>query len=101
MKNLSTLEVINSESNTEFGFFFIEFSNGKSLQCCLTSVHQDAEEFHDNGPIFLNQIEIGNSGYSEGLCADCNEWAVVEGEWSHIEEFLSEQARNCGVQIVA
>jgi hypothetical protein len=101
MKNLNDLKVTNIESNTEFGFFFVEFSNGKSLQCCLKALRQSEEEHFENGPIFLNQIEHDNSGFSDGLCADCNEWAVVDGEWGHIIDFLIERARENGVQIVA
>lgn len=97
MNELNRLSIKNSESNTEHGFYFVEFENGKSLQCCLVSSKKnDFEEQY-----FHNQIEIGNSGYSEGLCADCNEWAAKGDEWAHIEEFLIEVARCDGVQIIA
>lgn len=97
MNKLKNLVVKNSEVDTEFGFFFVELQNGKSLQCCLKQ-YQD----HEGGePYFLKQIEIDNSGYSDGLCADCNNWAVIDNEWSHIEEFLIDHARLAGVEIVA
>ncbi len=101
MMNLNDLTVINAESDMENGFFFVEFSNGKSLQCCLKVLRQNEEDFFENGPIFLNQIEHDNSGFSYGVCGDCNEWAVVDGEWGHILDFLVDTARTHGVQIVA
>ncbi|MBB1438389.1 hypothetical protein [Shewanella sp. SG41-4] len=99
MKNLNDLKVINVESNTESGFFHVEFSTGNSLQCCLKHLRQSEDEFFENGPIFLNQIEHDNSGFDDGLCADCNEWAFVDGEKEHILEFLINRARENGVQI--
>ena len=62
MNELNRLPIKNSESNTEHGFYFVEFENGNSLQCCLVSSKKnDFEEQY-----FHNQIEMGNSGYSEG-----------------------------------
>lgn len=102
MNNINEMAIKNVEADIEHGFFFVEFENGKSLQCCLKAQRQTEEELFHNGVIFLNQIEVGNSGFNEGLCADCNEWAVGEDdEWEHIEEFLIEQARSNGVEIVA
>lgn len=91
MIDLNNLNVVNMEANTEHGFFFVEFESGKSLQCCLEN--KDGE--------CIEQIKVGDSGYLDGLCADCNEWAATEdGEWSHIELFLVERARAIGVQII-
>ncbi|MBO1894258.1 hypothetical protein HNW13_000360 [Shewanella sp. BF02_Schw] len=100
MKNLNDLKVTNVESKTEDGFFFVEFSTGKSLQCCLKALNQSEDELMENGPIFLNQIEHDNSGFDDGLCADCNEWALVDGENEHILEFLIDRARENGVHII-
>jgi len=97
MNNLNDLKITNTESNIDNGFFFVEFENGKSLQCCLKSYQDDA----DSEPYYVDQIEVCNSGYTEGLCGDCNEWAAIDGEWSHIEEFLIDQARLVGIEIVA
>jgi hypothetical protein len=97
MTNLNELVVKNRESDTEYGFFFVEFENGKSLQCCLVSKQDNC----DDEPYFVDAIEIDNSGYNDGICGDVNEWASEDGEWSHIEEFLIEQARKYGVSIAA
>ena len=96
MINLNELKVINAESNLEHGFFFVELDNGKSLQCCLKQHGSD-----DEGYYFANQIEVDNNGYSDGICADANEWAADEYEWGHIQDFLIDQARGSGVEIVA
>ena len=91
MKNLNDMNVVNAEANIEYGFFFVEFEGGKSLQCCL--VH--------NGEGFEMKINSKDSGFDQGLSYDCNEWAAGEdGEIGHIEDFLLEQAREIGLQIV-
>lgn len=97
MTNLNELTVINAECDTTNGFFFVEFTNGKSLQCCLKSYRNDEESEH----YFLAQIDVDSSGYDDGLCGDCNDWAVIDGEWSHIIDFLIDEARKVGVEIVA
>lgn len=97
MSNLNDLTVTNAEYDLDNGFFFIELSNGKSLQCCLKSYQED--EF--SVPCFHAQIELDNNGYNNGLCADCNEWAVFDGEWSHINDLLIDEARKIGIEIVA
>lgn len=102
MKNLNELVVVNAEANVEHGFFFVEFDNGKSLQCCLKAAKQDEQDLHDNGPQYLNQIEIDNNGFDEGLSYDANEWAQDEdGEMGHVQDLLIEQARQYGIEIVA
>lgn len=97
MTTLNTLKMKNKDYDTETGFFWVEFENGKSLQCCLVS-KQDSE---DDEPYFAKAIEIDNSGYNDGICGDVNEWASIDDEWAHIEEFLINQARSCGIEIVA
>ena len=97
MTNLNELVIKNRESDTESGFFWIEFESGKSLQCCLVSKQDSC----DDEPYFVDAIETDNSGYNDGICGDVNEWASVNNEWDHIEYFLIEQARKCGVSIVA
>ena len=91
MKNLNELAVLNAEANLEHGFFFVEFEGGKSLQCCL--VH--------NGEDYEMNIDSIDSGFDQGLSYDCNKWAKNEdGEIGHIEEFLFEQAKKSGLEII-
>ena len=78
-------------------FFFVEFFNGRSLQCCLERENggEDCDYY------FIEQIEVGNSGHNEGASLDCNAWAADEdGSIDHVELFLIEQARMIGVEIV-
>src|SRR5690554_2415684 len=91
MKNLNKLAIINKDYDLETGFFWIEFSNGKSLQCCLKEQRQDEQELYENGPIFLEQIELDNNGHNEGICYDVNKWARDEdGDMEHVHDFLIE-----------
>lgn len=101
---MQNLTVKNREADLETGFFFVEFTNGQSLQCCLKSLSQTEEEHFANGTIYLNQIEVGNSGHSEGICSDVNAWAAGDDDadaWDSVELFLIEQARIAGVEVVA
>ena len=101
MTNLNDLKIVNRDYDVEAGFFWVEFDDGKSLQCCLVTKQDD----FDSEPYHTDEIEIGNSGYIDGLCGDCNNWAAdysdsSGGEWGHIEDFLIEQARIIGIEIV-
>lgn len=96
MTNLNDLNVVNREYSLESGFFWVEFENGKSLQCCLVSLGNDGC-YTEYAP----QVDINNNGFDDGLSWDNNQWAADEdGETWHIEEFLINQARQCGLQIV-
>lgn len=94
MKNL---KIVNVEQNNECGFFFVEFGSGKSVQCCLKANPLEGGEF--NG--YANQIEVDNNGFGEGLSLECNEWAINKYGEEEVHEFLIEQARKAGIQIVA
>ena len=97
MKNLNELAIKNREANLVHGFFFVEFFDGRSLQCCLVSKLDN----ENDDPYFVEQIEADNSGHDEGLSYDCNKWAADEdGGLEHVELFLIEQARMVGVEIV-
>lgn len=102
---MQNLTVKNREADLEAGFFWVEFTNGQSLQCCLKELQQTEEEHDANGTIYLNQIEVGGNGHSEGICADVNGWAAQSDNeddlWDEVELFLIEQARSAGVEIVA
>lgn len=101
--NIETLNNLEIETlSAENGFFFVEFKNGLSLQCCLDEVKQSEEDLYENGPVYLDQIQCDNSGFDEGLCWDCNEWAAGDNdEISHINDFLIEKAREIGISIVS
>lgn len=64
MTNLNDLNVVNAEANLKYGFFWVEFENGKSLQCCLKAAHQDEQDLFENGPIYLEMVELDNNGYN-------------------------------------
>lgn len=102
LNELNELNVVNREYNLETGFFWVEFENGKSLQCCLVEQHQTDEERYKSGrSIYLEQVDINDNGFDYGLSWDNNQWAVGEdGEAEHIEEFLIEQAKQAGLEII-
>ena len=98
MTNLNELAVTKRDYDLESGFFWVEFENGESLQCCLKGIRDEDGDYVG----YATQVEIGNSGFDAGLSWDCNQWAAGEdGEVGHIEDFLLEQARKAGLQIVA
>jgi len=94
---LNQFTVVSREYSLESGFFWVEFESGKSLQLCL-----NAELDNSNALVkYTPQVSIYDNGYYEGLSRDNNQWAQAEdGSTEHIEEFLIEQARQCGLQIV-
>lgn len=94
MKNINTLEITNVESDTEHGFFFVVFGNGESIQCCLQSNPQDL------GSPYLEQVHTWDNGHDYGICRDVNAWAVENGDWEYINQFLLTQARKNGIRVV-
>lgn len=97
MKNINEMEIINRDYDLDSGFFWVEFEGGKSLQCCLKGIRDEDGNYAG----YAEQIEIGNNGFDEGLSWDCNEWAADEdGEAKHIEDFLLEQAKIAGLEII-
>lgn len=102
MINLNALEVVSREYDLENGFFWVEFENGKSVQCCLKELRQGEQELYENGTVYLEQVELDNNGCNDGTCGDVNAWAAdEEGEMEHVNDFLIEQAREAGLEIVA
>ncbi len=98
MKTISEMKIISRDYDLDSGFFWVGFEGGKSLQCCLKGIRNEDGQYAG----YAEQIEIGNSGFDEGSSWDCNEWAAgAYGEAGHIEEFLIDQARKIGLQIVA
>ncbi|MGL6121469.1 MAG: hypothetical protein ACRC1W_00225 [Shewanella sp.] len=92
--NLNSLKVVNSGAVVEDGYYFVEFEDGKILQCCLVASFDNSH--------FLNEVDCTNSGFTSGPCAECNEWAVgADGDWLHIDQFLIDKATADGVLIVA
>lgn len=96
------MKIINREYDLGRGFFWVEFDNGKRLQCRLKEAKQSEQELFENGPQYLDQIEVNNNGFDEGLCYDANAWAKGDdGEMNHVNDFLIRQAREIGIEIVA
>ena len=94
---LNQLTVVSREYSLESGFFWVEFEDGRSLQLCLNAV------LDNDGALikYTPHVSINDNGYYEGLSRDNNQWAAdTDGNTGHIEEFLIEQARQCGLQIV-
>lgn len=92
---LNTLKISNKDYDLETGFFWVEFSNDKSLQCCLK------QHGNDDSYYFKKEIELDNNGYSDGLSGENNAWAADGQEWGHINDFLIAQAREIGIAIIA
>lgn len=74
----------------ENGFFHIEFTNGKSLQCCL--IDGKGRKFQFNKAINSNDM-----GANEGLSSDCNEWFGSDS--NIIDNVLLTAARKFGLKI--
>ena len=92
--NLNELKVIDREYNLESGFFWVEFEDGGSLQCCLKAKH--------DGLGYEAQIDTNNTGFDQGLSWNNNKWASHDdSECEHIDDFLLEQAQKVGLQLIA
>lgn len=101
LESLNNLKVVNVEADLGRGFFWVEFDNGRSLQCCLKEQMQSNLHFFIKGPEYLNAIDSRDCGFDQGQCADVNKWAVGEdGEWGHILDFLLANAARYGVDIL-
>lgn len=101
MNNLSNLTITNREFDLNTGFFWVEFENGKSLQCCLKQEFDLDNEGNEVNHHYVAEIDESDCGYDEGICAENNEWALDgENDWD-VNQFLMEQAREVGLQIVA
>ncbi len=93
MKNLNKMTVANRDCCPGTGFFWVEFEDGSSLQCCLVAKQA--------GPGYKACVNTKDTGYYDGISRDCNEWAADEdGYTEHIERYLIEQARQAGLEIV-
>ena len=88
MKNLT---VVNADFDQEIGFFWVEFNNGKSIQCCLIA--------RKDGNGFTKKIDRNDNGSSWGVCGDTNEWAAIEGDYTEVNEMLHREARKLGIKI--
>ena len=93
MTNLNELAVTNRDYDLKLGFFWVEFENGESLQCCLKGIRDEDGDYVG----YSAQVEIDNNGHDDGICADVNAWAKD----ADVKDFLLEQARKAGLQIVA
>lgn len=89
MKNLV---IVNVDFSQEYGFFFIEFANGKSVQCCLVEGARGG---------YVKKINKDDCGSNEGLSYDNNEWAIGEdGDFSEINQMMFKEARKLGIKVV-
>jgi hypothetical protein len=84
----------------EYGFFFLVYEDGRSLQCCLEEKEQKEEDRFLNGPKFLNQIDSENSGFDDGLSYDCNEWLIEEIGHDETLKIILDAARSDGIEII-
>ena len=93
MKTLSELKIVNTDFDLDTGFFWIEFENDKSLQCCL-QLRKDEKGYKKS-------IKADDNGSSEGLSGDNNDWALDEENpnWVNINDLLHKEARKLGIKI--
>ena len=92
MKTLNELKIVNTAYDLDLGFFWVEFETGKSLQCCLVQ---------DDDFAYLPKINSNDTGSSEGLSSDNNEWAVGDDcDWGHINDLLISEAKKVGIEII-
>ena len=92
MKTLNELKIVNTDYDLDLGFFWVEFENGKSLQCCLV---QDADF------AYLPKINSNDTGSSEGLSSDNNEWALGEDQdFGEINDLLISEAKKLNIEII-
>ncbi|WP_087546738.1 hypothetical protein [Acinetobacter sp. WCHA39] len=93
MKNLNELKIVNTDFDLDTGFFWIEFENGKSLQCCL-KLRKDLKGYK-------KEIVKNDNGSCEGLSGDNNDWALDEEnpDWANINDLLHREARKLGIKI--
>lgn len=90
MRNLT---IVNTEFNTEHGFFWVEFNNGKSIQCCLVA--------RKDGNGCTKQIDRNDCGSNEGLSFDNNEWALNEdNDFAEINDLMFKEAKKLGIKII-
>jgi hypothetical protein len=100
MQMEQTMNIKESSKDTEYGFFFIVYEDGRSLQCCLKERNQDEDERGVNGPIFLNQIDSDDSGFDDGLSYDCNEWVIKEVGHEATLKIILDAAKKAGIEVV-
>lgn len=89
MKNLN---ITNVEYDLDNGFFWIEFDNKKSIQCCLM------ERRDGNG--FKKSINFDDPGIVWGINADVNAWAAPDDDYEFVYTTIKREARKAGVRII-
>lgn len=98
---VTDLIIKNAECDTETGFFYIEFEGTvDTIQCCIEQKEQSNEDFYKNGPIFLEKIDSGDSGYNRGNCRDCNEWAFKQYGDDAVLGLLLSEAKKHGIEVL-
>ena len=89
---LSNLNITNVEYDLDNGFFWIEFDNEKSIQCCLMK--------RKDGDGFKKAINFDDPGVAWGICADVNAWAAPNGDYEFVYTTIKHEARKAGVRII-
>lgn len=93
MKNLTELKIVKTDYDLYSGFFWIEFENEKSLQCCL-SQRKDLKGYK-------KEIDSNDNGSHWGISGDNNEWALGETQdFGEINNILYREARKLGIKII-
>lgn len=85
--NLSNLNITNVECDFDYGLFWIEFSNKKSIQCCLM------ERKDGNG--FKKAINFDDPGI-----VWVNAWAAPDDDYEFVYTTIKREARKAGVRII-
>lgn len=94
MKTLNELKIVNADYDLQTGFFWVEFENGKSLQCCL--------EYRKDEKGYKKSIKASDNGSGDGLSGDNNQWALDEEsqDWLEIDNLLHKEARKLGIKVI-
>ena len=89
MKNLNITDVTCS---LICGYFWVEFDNGRSIQCCLMK--------RKDGDGFEKAINFDDPGIAWGICADVNAWAAPDDDYEFVYTTIKREARKAGVRII-
>lgn len=85
------MKITNTDYDLDAGFFWVEFENEKSIQCCLDHAKDDF--------IHIKRV-IDNGGYDDGLSGDCNEWFFDEFGKDECLKLLKKESRELNIKWV-
>lgn len=92
---LHSLDVVDTYHCLEEGFYCIEFSDGRALQCNLVKINR--------GRGYYKAIDVDCSGY-DGDWREDNLWAIQMNEHSGVDyvlEYILDKAEEDGFVIVS